>query len=135
MAQHGKHFYGFSRIVNVGVATVATSSTTEVAIFAAPFNCRVRKCSIIVNTAITGQNTSYQTLGFKNKGSAGAGTDVIASKAFTSGVNATQYDETDIGTPANNRLNEGDTVTFYKAVASSGQTMPALIAQIRYTRI
>lgn len=137
MVHKGKNFYGYSRIHTVAVSAVGLGSSTEVALLAAPFPILVKKCSVIVNTTITGQNTNYQTLGFKSKGPSGTATNVIASKAFTSGVNATQFDETDLGEVSNkwNKIMEGDVITFYKAETLSGHAMPSLVAQIRYTRL
>jgi hypothetical protein len=42
---------------------------------------------------ITGANTESRTLTLVNKGSDGNGTTVVATLAFTSGVNASDYDE------------------------------------------
>lgn len=130
----GEYFYGYARTVSVGVDAVGKGDDAEVAIWAAPCRCKIKKVSVIVNTAITGANTDYFTLGAKNKGAAGAGTSIIASKAFTLNVNAGQFDRTDLGACSNNLLNEGDTVTFYKTEAAGGMAMPALAVQIEYVR-
>ena len=136
MVNKGRPFYGYARVKTVGISAIAVAATTtEVAVFAAPFRCKIMKCSIIANTTLTGQDTHYQTLGFKNKGSAGAGTSVIASKAFTNAVNATALAETNIGTVSNNLLREGDTITFYKAVTGNGHATPALIAKVEYVKV
>ena len=92
------------------------------------------KVAVITDTAITGADSNYYTLGFKNKGAAGSGTAVIASKDFTAGIDTTAYDEYSLGALSNNKLNEGDVVTFYKAATNSGANMPALTAIIFYVR-
>lgn len=43
--------------------------------------------------AVTGANTETRTLTLVNKGQAGAGTTVVGTLAFTSGVNGVAFDE------------------------------------------
>ena len=116
----------------VRVPTVALGNVEEWAAFVAPVNCKIVKVGIMTDDPITGADTDYYTLGFKNKGAAGVGTDMIASKAFTAGVDATAFDFVDFGAVSNARLNEGDTVTFEKAETGNGMATPALLAFIQY---
>jgi len=134
MAKKGKYFYGIARTAVVGVSAVSSGTETEVPIWAAPCRCKVMRVGIIPKSAITGADTNYMTLSFKNKGSDGTGTAVIASKAFTNGVNGAAFDYVTFGAVSNNLLNEGDVVSFAKAESGSGMNMPDLVAVIEYVR-
>lgn len=76
-------------------ATAAAADFVAV-ICEAPYAGTVTSVSYVADTAITGANTESRTVRVHNRGLAGAGTTVVASKAFLSGTNAAQYDETDI---------------------------------------
>lgn len=58
-----------------------------------PFAGTVSKVSYIPEAAITGANTDTRTLTLVNKAQDGTGTTVVATLAFTSGVNAAAGDE------------------------------------------
>jgi len=135
MVNKGKQWYGYARVAVQGYSAVSAGSSAEYGFFAAPFKCKIIKCSIIPDSTITGANTNNCVLSFVNKGSSGTGTSTIASKTFSSGVNASEYDETDLGAVSNNLLNEGDVVTFKKSENGTGMTMPALTAKIEYVRV
>jgi len=114
----------------VGVATVALGSDTEVPVFVAPCDGKIKEVGFVPKAAITGADTNYFTLGFKNKGAAGTGTDVIAEKAYTDGIDVAAFDHEDLGTVANNLLSEGDVVSFHKTETGNGMAMPDLIAVV-----
>ena len=137
VVQKGEPFFGYSETIEAAVPLVAIGSATEVAVFAAPFRLRLVKLSIVPNTAISGANNNYFTLGFYNKGSSGAVSNTIASKAFTLAVDAGQFDETDLGNISAQwrDLKEGDVVSFFKAETGAGLEMPELIAQVRYIKL
>jgi len=130
----GKYFYNRPRTVNVGIDAVSGGSETELPVFAAPFRCEITKLSIIPSSAITGADTNNMVLGFKNKGGAGSGTTVMASKTFSNGVDASAFDEVDLGSVSAKNLNKGEVISFYKAENGSGMNMPALLAKIEYIR-
>lgn len=132
----GKYFYNRPRTVCVGIDAVSAGSTTELPVFVAPFRCKITKVSIVPSSAITGADTNYMTLGFKNKGGSGSGTAVMASQAFTSGNDVSAHDEFTFGeSVVNNTLNKGDVISFYKAESGTGMDMPALLAKIEYIRV
>lgn len=134
MSFKGKYFYGHARVVPVGVATLALGTSDEVAVFNAPFKCRIKKVGVVFNTAVTGAATNNFGVRYKNKGSGGTGTSVIATKTFSSGVNAAQFDFVNLGNPSNNDLQENDTVTFEKFETGSGLEMPDCLAVIEYVK-
>ncbi len=135
-ANKGKHFYGYARVNAVGIAAVALGSVTELPVFSAPFRCRIKKLSILPSSAITGAATNNFGVRYKNKGSGGTGTSVIATKTFSSGINGSANDDVSLGaiTDAYALLNQNDVVTFEKFENGSGLAMPALTAIIEYVR-
>src|SRR4029077_18564003 len=66
----------------------------------APFDGKVTGARIITAAAITGANTDSRTAQLFNRGQAGSGTTLVASKAFLSGVNAAADDESALTLPA-----------------------------------
>jgi len=135
VAHKGDYWYGYARVATVGFDSIAAGTTGEYAVFAAPCKCKIVKVSIIPDSNITGDDTNNFGIRLKNKGSGGSGTGVIATKTFTSGVNATAYVEFDLGQVDNNLLNQGDVVTFEKFENGSGMTMPSLLVKIEYVRL
>ena len=131
----GKYWYGKVRTIEVGVSAVNSGSTTEVPMFSAPFRCQVKKAAIIAKTAITGVETNNMVLGFKNKGATGAGTDVVASKTFTTNVNASAFAETDLGAVSYGVLPLATSISFYKDENGTGMNMPDLVAKLEIIRI
>jgi len=135
MVNKGQYWYGLSRTFQQGYATIAAGSTGKLSHFVAPWACKIVKCSISVDSAITGAATNNQILRFGNAGPSGSGTSIIATKTFGSGTDATAFDENDLGAVSNNLLNEGDVVYFEKAENGSGAIMPALLAKIDIVRV
>ena len=70
-------------------ATVAAGASEELPIFVAPFDCYLLDMFMTDDAGFSGDDTNYSTLSFQRKGTAGSGTDEIASKAFVTGVDAT----------------------------------------------
>lgn len=83
----------FTQYLAAPVAATAAGADAS-GLLVAPFDCTIAAASFIPLTVLTGANTDSRTIQVLNRGQAGAGTTVIASKAFTSGVNAPAEDET-----------------------------------------
>lgn len=71
----------------------AAASDYDQTLGEAPFAGTVSSVSYTPEAAITGNTTETRTLTIVNKGAAGAGTTVVATLAFTTGVNGTAFDE------------------------------------------
>jgi len=119
-------------LTHIGVAAVAGVTTTEVPVFKAPCSGRVTRLGFVPKAAITGANTNYMTLGFKDKGSGGTGTDVMASRAYTLGVNVAAFDYEDLGDVSYRDLAKDDVLSFYKAVTGTGMDMPDLVPVVEF---
>jgi len=128
-------WYDTNRVAFVGVSSVGAGNSTEVPVFCAPVRCWIKKVSIIPKSAITGAATNNMVLTFKNKGSAGSGTDAIASVTFSNGVNVSAFDEKDFGAVSHNYLNAGDVVSLAKSENGSGMDMPDLIVKIEFEKV
>lgn len=120
------------------IANTAAAADFEVALFTAPYAGTVTSVNYIADTAITGANTESRTAQVINKGQAGTGTTVIASKAFTSGVNAAAFDATALtlsSTAADLVLVAGDVVAFKSLhVGSTGLADPGGTVEITVAR-
>jgi len=78
-------------------------------------------------TAITGANTNTRSVSLVNKGQAGAGTTVIATIQYNSGVNAAAADENTVtlsGTPANLNVSAGDILQWQSTHVGTGIADP-----------
>jgi hypothetical protein len=85
MADYG----AFTRSVASGpMASAAANADASGRYVVAPYDGKVTGARIIAAAAITGANTDSRTVQLFNRGQAGSGTTLVASKAFTSGVNA-----------------------------------------------
>lgn len=116
---------------------VATATDADVAVFIAPFDCTVSAVTYTPNATITGADTNSRTLNLRNKGLSGIGTTVVASRAFTSGVNATGYDETTItlsGTAANLDLVAGDVLALNSDSIGTGLADPGGLLRVTVAR-
>lgn len=85
MADYG----AFTRSLPSGpVASTAAGADASGRYVVAPYDGKVTGARIISASAITGANTDSRTVELRNRGQAGGGTALVASKAFISGVNA-----------------------------------------------
>jgi hypothetical protein len=122
--------------------TADTDPLTKGAEFAAPlgpapFAGIVASVTWIAGSVLTGANTNTITFKLINKGQSGAGTNVIAEKSFTSGVNAPASDETAItlsGTASKLEVAEGDVLTLEAVKVGEGIVVPAGEAQVAIER-
>lgn len=118
------------------IPAIAKGTSDEIPVFKAPAKCQLTKCGIVPEDAITGADTNYFTLYFYDKDSGGASSNNIVSKAFTAGVNVTNFDFCDFGTlSAHKGLASGDVVSFAKSETGSGMAMSRLLAVLEYELI
>lgn len=111
----------------------ATIVELEFPVFTAPKKCQILKLGITIDDgAITGDASDYMTLQFQNKGADGTGTDVMAQKAFTLGVDVAAFDHLDFGTISNADLEEGDVISLQKINTANGMGSPDLLVQVKY---
>jgi len=119
------------------VPALATDSEGTPAVFRAPFDCTVLGVGYVPVANITGANTDSRTINVINKGADGNGTTEIASIDFTSGVNATDYNETALTlspTPADLDVDEGDVIAWASLAPGTGIADPGGLAVITIQR-
>jgi len=120
------------------VPAVGTAGNdADTAVFVAPFDCTVTSVTYIPSATITGANTNTRALNLRNKGLTGAGSTVVATLQFDSGVNATGFDEKAItlsGTPANLNLVAGDVLALQSLHVGTGITDPGGLLRVSVTR-
>lgn len=109
-------------ISTVKCATVAAGDDEELPVFVAPFDCFLLNLFITDDAGFSGDGTNYSTLSFQKKGAAGSGTDEIASKAFTAGVDATVRVPNNVGALDKDHrfIPKGTAVTYKKAATLVG---------------
>lgn len=117
---------------------VAAGSDATTIIGEAQFAGTVTRAVFIPVSTLTGANTDSRTLAVVNKGQSGSGTTSVASKAFTSGVNAPAADATAItltGTAADLVVAAGDVLVLTSThVGSTGLADPGGEIEIEITR-
>lgn len=121
-------------IIDAAIAAADSSGSYVTA----PFAGVVSAASIFASAAITGADTESRTIQLHNRGQAGAGTTLVASKAFVSGVNAAADDETALtlsATPADLVVAAGDVLEFTSLhVGSTGLAAPKLLGRVTFSR-
>lgn len=133
-------YAGTTQTVRSGgpVASAAADADASGRYVVAPFAGKVTGARVITAAAITGANTDSRTIQLFNRGLAGSGTTLVASKAFTSGVNAAADDETDLtlsATAANLVVAEGDVLEFVSLhVGSTGLAGPEFLGEVDFQR-
>jgi hypothetical protein len=124
--------------IRVPVAAVIAASDLTSPIGIAPFAGTVTGVRYIPTSVLTGADTNSRTANVYNRGQAGAGTTVVASKAFTAGVNAPANDGTDItlsGTGANLVVAQGDALDWESLhVGGTGLADPGGLVEVDITR-
>lgn len=122
----------------LNVSNVAAGSDLETDAVLVDMAGTVSAVTYIPNTTLTGANTESRTLVLVNKGQSGAGTTAVATKAFTSGVNAPADDGTSItlsGTAANLVVADGDVLVVQSNhVGSTGLADPGGMVVVEVTR-
>lgn len=119
-------------------AAVAAGSDTEQNVCAVEFAGVVSGVTYSPDTVLTGANTESRTLVLVNKGQAGAGTTVVATKAFVSTVNAAADDLTAITlsvTAADLVVAEGDVLAWQSThVGATGLADPGGMVTVTISR-
>lgn len=118
--------FGAGHQVPVQPQATAGSNLTTV-VWVAPRDCTISGVTYTTVTAITGANTNTRAVSLVNKGQSGAGSTVIATLQFDSGVNTVAADEKAItlsGTPANLVVSAGDVLQWQSTAVGTGIADP-----------
>ena len=117
-------------IFPIAVATAGTDN--ESPIFRAPFNLKVTAVRFIPETAVVGGATNFATVAVRNKGAAGTGTTVVASKAFDTATtdDVAAFDEDAItlsATAANLLVAEGEVLAANVTKDGTGESIDGIL--------
>lgn len=128
----------FSQTIKATVPAVAAGSDADQSIGEVPFAGTVSAASFTPEANVTGDNTESRTLTIVNKGADGNGTTVTATLAFTTGVNATDFNEqafTLSAVAGATTVAEGDILALVSThVGSTGLADPGGLIQVTVTR-
>lgn len=119
------------------VPAVAQAATASTAILEAPFAGTVTAVSYTPVANITGDSTNSRTLTLVNKGTDGNGTTVVATLAYTTGVNATDFNEDALTLSAvegATTVAEGAILAWVSTHVASGLADPGGLVQIDFSR-
>lgn len=120
------------------VASAAANADASGRYVRVPFAGTVTGARVVTAAAITGANTESRTIQLFNRGQAGSGTTLVASKAFVSGVNATADDDTALtlsATAADLVVAAGDVLEFVSLhVGSTGLAGPEFTGYVDVAR-
>jgi hypothetical protein len=120
------------------VAAAAAAADASGVYVKVPFTGKVTAARVLAAAAITGANTESRTIQLHNRGTGGAGTTLVASKAFVSGVNAAADDYTDLtlsATAADLVVTEGELLEFTSLhVGATGLAGPAFAGEVDFQR-
>lgn len=123
--------------LQVQVDPVATGADASSVVGQADVAGTITAVRYITAAAITGANTNTRKVEVINKGQAGAGTLVAASKQFDSTVNAVAFDETAVtlSVVANATVVAvGDTIAFVSTHVGTGLADPGGTVLVDITR-
>lgn len=126
----------FSQDLSVNVAAAATGAEA-VGIIEAPFAGTLTAAVVVPATALSGANTNSRTINVINRGQDGLGTTVMATKAYTSGVNLVAEDEASLtlSVVANaTTVASGDVIEVQSLHIGTGLAGPQLIAKLTLSR-
>lgn len=123
--------------VKAKIVAQAASGTADAAVAEAPFAGTISAATFTPDAAITGATATKRTMTLENRGQAGAGTTVIATLDFITGVNATKHDEIDftLSVVANaTNVVTGDILVCKEAVTSTGTANPGGTIEVTFSR-
>ena len=113
------------------------SDSTELPVFVAETACRIVAVDLVDITGVTAHADNYGTATLTNKGTAGSGTDVVATRATnvatTSTITANKpWALTLSSTQANLEVGAGECLTFSWTEAGTGQDLGGALLVIHY---
>jgi len=116
------------------IAGVAAGTAIEWPLVVAPYNMQITAVRWTPAAAVTANGTNFATLSFRNRTTAGAGTAVPASRAYSATNSTAQVAEsmTLSGTAADLQPAAGDVLTLGIAHSGTGLLIPAGLVQVTW---
>lgn len=131
---------GAPDIEYIGAQVAAAAAAADASgLTVAPVAGVLTAATAVPLTVLTGANTDSRTIQVINRGQTGAGTTVMASKAFVSGVNAPAEDETAITlsvTASDLVIAAGDVIEIKSLhVGGTGLAGPQFFGRLTISRV
>lgn len=115
-------------------AHAAATATELIAIFRAPFACKIVSVEILWDAAITGADTNTTHVNLHNRGTAGTGTTELGNIDYVNATDAAQFVAEDLYSPATPlSIAAGVILAVQLEKVSSGLALPNGTAIITYT--
>lgn len=119
--------------VSVRIGTIAAGTDDERTVFVAPHDVIIEKIYFTVGTTIAAGATNFTTISFQNKGTAGTGTDELATfNTDTGETTLTAFVPHNVGTISNKSVTKGESISFKKVDAGSGDAVDEGLVTIVY---
>lgn len=129
----------FTKTETVNLPATAAGSDYDQGFFEAKTGGKITAASYTPEANMTGNSTESRTLTIVNKGLDGNGTAVMATLAFTTGVNATDFNESafTVSTDAEDILFvAGDIIAIVSThVGATGLADPGGVVQFEYKQV
>src|SRR6266540_2145900 len=106
------------------VPAVAAAASVETVLGTASRDYEITAVKYVPASTLTGQATNFRRLQLINKGPAGSGSKVVATKDFISGINAPANEVTDITKQGNPVVREGDILAWQSNAVGTGLADP-----------
>ena len=126
-----------SQTIDVEVAAAATGAEAS-GLEDAPFAGTLASATVIPITVLTGADTNSRTINVFNRGQAGAGTTLMATLAFVTGVDAPAEDETALTlsvVAGATTVVAGDVIEVQSLHVGTGLACPQFIAKLGFSRV
>lgn len=123
--------------VQATLPALTASTTGDQTVARAPWAGTLTGASFTPEANITGNSTNSRTLTVVNKGQDGNGTTVMATLAYATGTDSTDFNETAFTLSAVEDATDfasGDILAVAEAVAGTGLANPGGMVQLELTR-
>lgn len=124
-----------THIKAVYVPAVTAGTDKKYPLFRAEADITITAAYFIPQANITGQDTNTMTVKVINAGTDGSGTTLIASKAYTSGNNATALKPEALTlstTAANLDIDAGEVIAYFNDQAGTGLNCPEGVIEVHF---
>lgn len=121
--------------VTLQVAAMASAATDNEQLgFVVPFSAKITGVKWVPSAGVTANGTNYSTLSVRNRGAAGAGTALPASRSYaaTNSTALVPEDCTLSGTASDLNVSAGDVLTVQMIHTASGVVIPSGTVRISY---
>lgn len=120
--------------IQLQTAMAAAGTDDEFVVATMPSNATITAAKWVPGAAVTANGTNFSILSVRNRGAAGAGTALPATRSYaaTNSVALVAESMTLDATAANLNVTAGDVLTVQRLHTASGVVIPAGVVEISY---